>query len=165
MKTTLKAGSIFLKMAAVLLTLALAGPVAAKQLVPFSGSFQGVEIDVVQFPTISVDGSGSGIARHLGLFTMTWDLTVNIVSSSATGTFHFIAANGDSIFTEIVGQAEPTETPGVAHIVEINTITGGTGRFAGATGSFTVERLLDQTTGVTSGSFSGTIASPGAAKH
>jgi hypothetical protein len=165
MKATMKASSILLKMAAVLLTLALADPAAAKQLVPFKGSFQGVEIDVVQFPTILVDGSGTGIARHLGLFTVTWDLTVNLLDSSATGTFHFIAANGDSIFTEIVGQAEPTETPGVAHIVEINTITGGTGRFAGATGSFTMERLLDQMTGVTSGSFSESIASPGAAKH
>ena len=96
---------------------------------------------------------------------MTWDLTVNLSDSSATGTFHFIAANGDSIFTEIVGQAEPTGTPGVNHIVEINTITGGTGRFAGATGSFTLERLIDLTTGVTSGSFKGTITSPGAAKH
>lgn len=164
MKMSMKA-STYLTMAAVLLTLALADPAAAKELVPFHGSVQGVEIDVVQFPTLFVDGSGTGIASHLGRFTVTWDVTVNLLDSSATGSFHFTAANGDSIFTEIVGQAEPTETPGVAHIVEINTITGGTGRFAGATGSFTLERLLDQTTGFTSGSFNGTITSPGAAKH
>ena len=164
MKTSMKA-STYLTMAAVLLTLAIADPAAAKKLVPFHGSLQGTEVDVVQPPTLLVDGSGTGIANHLGLFTVTWDLTVNLSDSSATGTFHFIAANGDSIFTEIVGQAEPTETPGVNHIVEINTITGGTGRFAGATGSFTLERLIDLTTGVTSGSFKGTITSPGAANH
>ncbi|HTI40119.1 MAG TPA: hypothetical protein VL484_21330 [Vicinamibacterales bacterium] len=48
-------------------------------------------------------------------------------------------------------------------IVEKAAITGGTGRFAGATGTFTVERTLDLATLVTSGSFLGTIAVPGAA--
>jgi hypothetical protein len=55
-------------------------------------------------------------------------------------------------------------TPGVDRIVEINTITGGTGRFEGAKGPFTLERLLGVTTGFTSGSFQGTITSPGAAR-
>ena len=43
--------------------------------------------------------------------------------------------------------------------------TGGTGRFAGATGEFTVERLVDTATGETEGSFEGTISSPGAGKR
>jgi hypothetical protein len=72
-----------------------------------------------------------------------------------------IAANGDSIYTTIVGSSEPTGTPGVRSITEIDTITGGTGRFAGAQGSFIVERLVNQTD-FTSGSFHGTITPPGA---
>jgi hypothetical protein len=44
---------------------------------------------------------------------------------------------------------------------EVMTITGGTGRFADATGSFTLERVINLSTGVSSGSFSGTISSPG----
>ena len=50
-------------------------------------------------------------------------------------------------------------------IVEDATITGGTGRFAGATGSFTCERLYDTIEGTTTGSFEGTISTVGAGKH
>jgi hypothetical protein len=42
--------------------------------------------------------------------------------------------------------------------VESATITGGTGRFTSATGSFTVERLFDPSTNITTGTFDGTIA-------
>ena len=160
-KTTMKTimrTSIYLAMAAMFVTLALAGPAAAKKQVPFHGSIQGVEIDVVQPPaTLLVDGSGTGIATHLGRFTATYEVTVDLSDGSGIGSLQFIAANGDSIFTELLGQGTPTETPGINRIVEINTITGGTGRFAGATGSFIVERLIDLTTGVSFGSFSGTI--------
>ena len=154
--------SIYLPMAAILLTAALAGPaVADDKLVPFSGSLQAHES--ITFPgpgTLLADGSGEGIATHLGRFTLTWHFTVTTVG---TGPVHFIAANGDNIFTTAVGQSEPTSTPGVFRIMEVQTITGGTGRFANATGSFIVERLLDFNTGFTSGSFHGTITSPSAA--
>ena len=56
----------------------------------------------------------------------------------------------------------PTGTPGVLYIVETATITGGTGRFADATGSFTIERYYDTAAGTTTGSFEGTISPPGA---
>jgi hypothetical protein len=45
----------------------------------------------------------------------------------------------------------------VVSIVEVYTITGGTGRFADATGTFTLRSTLDQSTGVSSGTFSGAI--------
>jgi hypothetical protein len=163
MKTIMKT-NLYLAIAAMFLTAALAGPAAGKTQVPLNGSIQGIETEEFQGgTTVLIDGSGAGIATHLGRFTVTWTGTVDISNGSGIGSFHFIAANGDSIFTEDVGQATPTETPNVFHIVEINTITGGTGRFAGATGSFTLERLVDVTTGFTSGSFNGTITSPGAA--
>jgi len=103
----------------------LAGPAAAGKQVPFHGSIEGVEVDAVQGTTLLVDGSGTGIAVHLGRFTATWEATVNLLDNSGVGFFHFVAANGDRVETQHVGQAEPTGTPGVFQVVEINTITGG----------------------------------------
>jgi hypothetical protein len=150
---------------AILLTVALAGTVAAKQEVPFHGSLQGVEIDVPQGgppPTsLSVNGSATGIATHVGRFTVTYEVTVDLSNGSGVGSLQLIAANGDKIFTTLLGQGTPTGNPEISLIVEVNTITGGTGRFANATGTFTVERLVDLISGFTSGSFNGTISSPG----
>ena len=156
MKTITKT-ILYLQMTALLLTTALAGPAAAEKQVPFRGSIQAVETYDAQFPALFVDSSGTGKATHLGRFTVTSEFTVNLMSLAGSGNAHFIAANGDSLLTDLTGQANPTGDPDVLSIVETYTITAGTGRFAGATGSFTVERLLNTVTGVTSGSFEGTI--------
>ena len=160
--------SISLAVAAVLLTAFLAFPAAAQKLVPFQGSLQGLETDTPQGgpppTTLNADGNTTGIATLVGQFSFTYQLTVTLATATATGSGHLVAANGDSIYTTIAGTLETTPTPGVDSITEINTITGGTGRFAGAQGSFTVERLINLATGFTSGSFHGTITSPGTAR-
>src|SRR5437867_3084126 len=92
-KTNMKT-SIYLPMAAMFLTVALAGPAAAEKQIPFSGSVQGREIDVFQGPppgTLAVDGSGTGIATQLGQFTVTWKVTVDLSVGSGIGSYHFIA--------------------------------------------------------------------------
>ena len=154
--------------AALILTAALAVPVAAQKQVPFKGAMQGREIDTPQGgpppTTLLADGRTRGIATLVGQFSFTYQLTVTLANGTATGSAQLTAANGDSIFTTVAGSSEPTATPGVLSITEIDTITGGTGRFAGAQGSFTVERLVNLATGFTSGSFHGTITSPGAAR-
>jgi hypothetical protein len=156
----------YLSAAAALLIVTLAGPAVAQEQVPnFSGTIQGQETDAPPPPlTVSASIIGTGIASHLGqLQSFKFELTV--ANHTATGFGQFVAANGDRISTYIVGFLAPTSTPGVASITEIDTITGGTGRFMGAQGSFKVERLLN-TTGdnphFTSGSFQGTITFPGA---
>ena len=55
--------------------------------------------------------------------------------------------------------------PGVLYVVEMGEILGGTGRFANASGSFVVERLIDTVNLTTVGGFEGTISSPGASKR
>jgi hypothetical protein len=147
----------YLQMTALFLTASLASLVAAENEKPFRGSIQAVETLDVQFPTLFSHGSGTGQATHLGRFAVTYEFEINIPAATGTGPAHFVAANGDSVLTEVTGQAYPTADPDLSFIVETHTITGGTGRFAGATGSFTVERVINLVTGVTSGSFNGTI--------
>src|SRR5258707_1002405 len=146
--------SISLAVAAMLLTAALAVPAAAQKQLPFKGSLQGQETDTPQGgpppTTVIAEGSATGIATHVGQFSFTYQLTVNLANGTATGSAQLVAANGDSIDTTIIGSSDLTATPGFATITEINTITGGAGRFAGAQGSFTVERLVNLATGFTS---------------
>jgi hypothetical protein len=63
-----------------------------------------------------------------------------------TGTFDWFAANGDEIYGTFEGYLCPTETPGVFDNHETAEVTGGTGRFANATGHFELAGQLDFTT-------------------
>jgi len=148
---------------AALAALGLAGPVAAGEQVPFKGSLEGdVTVTPLTPPYVQVDVDATGNATHLGQFSLDIPHVVNRADRTAIGSYEFTAANGDTVFAEFTGLATPTAVPGVLYIEETATITGGTGRFAGATGSFTVERLYDTIAGTTIGSFEGTISSPGA---
>jgi hypothetical protein len=145
---------------AVVAVMGLAGPAAAGEQVPFKGSLEGVvTITPLAPPFVSVLVEATGEATHLGKFTLEIPHVVNRANSTAIGSYQFTAANGDTVFADFTGQATPTTTPGVLHIEETATITGGTGRFRGATGSFTVERWFDTVAGMTIGSFEGIISS------
>ena len=145
----------------VLATTAFAAPAAAKGPVPFKGSIQSVENTVFEPPaTLHIDANGSGNATHLGRYAVTYQVEVDNSTGMGVGSLTFVAANGDSIFADGLGQGNPSDVPGVNRIVERYTITGGTGRFTGATGSFTVERLLTLESGVSSGRFDGQIVIP-----
>ena len=153
---------VYLSAAMMILIVTLAVPAAAQKLVPFNGAIQGQETDTLGSPpTQFAHGDTTGIATLVGQLRFTYDLTINHSNGVGTGSGHLIAANGDNIYTTVAAQFSPTPTtPGVGSITDINTIIGGTGRFAGAQGSFTVERLVDflgENPHFTSGSFHGTI--------
>ena len=142
-----------------LAVLALVGPAAAGEQVPFKGSLEGVvTITPLTPPFVSVFIEATGKATHLGKFTLAIPHIVNRSNGTAIGSYEFTAANGDALFADFTGHSMPTATPGVLYIVEIATITGGTGRFAGASGGFTCERYFDTTTDETYGSFEGTVS-------
>ena len=148
---------------AVVVVLGLTGPVAAGEQVPFKGSLGGdVERTFIPGnpPLVLVEVEGTGKATQLGRFTFSAPHYVNLATRTATGSYQFTAANGDMVFADFTGQATPIGG-GVLYIEETATITGGTGRFAGATGNFVVERLYDTVADTTVGSFEGTISTPG----
>jgi hypothetical protein len=133
-----------------------ASAAAAKE-VPFKGSSVAFETSVAQFPTLFVDGTGSGNASHLGRFTMSYNFEVDLLTFVGIGTAQFTAANGDQLFTEVIGVGTDPAIDPVSTIVGTHTITGGTGRFEGASGSFTELRLLNTITGESTSDFEGVI--------
>ena len=141
--------------------LVFAAPVAARDQVPFKGRLDGVSAVAPRTPPfVSVNIEGSGQATHLGNFEVSIPHVANRSNGAAAGSFVFTAANGDTLTADFIGQATPTDVPGVRSIVATATITGGTGRFAGATGSFVSDRVADHVTGIVSDSFEGTISTP-----
>ena len=156
--------NIYLPMAAMILAAALAVPAAAQNQVPFKGALQGHDTDLSSTSTtVTVLTMGTGIGSLVGQFLFTQTVTVEFATGHDTGSAQWFAANGDSITTTITGSGEMIE-PGLFSIEDVHTITGGTGRFAGAQGSFTVKRLASGKAFLTSGSFDGTITPPGAAQ-
>ena len=123
---------------------------------PLRGTVNAVETGQVVFPSRFLDRNGTGTATQLGRYTEHVVMTINIPTLSSMGAATFTAANGDTLTASVVGQATRTG-PTALSIVEDYTITGGTGRFADATGTFTLHSTLNQTTGVSTGTFSGAI--------
>ena len=101
---------------------------------PFKGTYEGLETVVT--PTHHhLDATGN--ATHLGRFTVTADWT--LAPTGGVGTSTWTAANGDEFFTSFRRSGVPA--PPTITFTEIHTITGGSGRFADASGTFTVVQI------------------------
>jgi hypothetical protein len=155
-------------LAALLMVMSASVVLADVKTVPFKGTFDARDTGVVQFPTLLINGGGAGTASHLGRFNFTYTTKVDLTNALSSGTIQLVAANGDVINCVSVGRGEPTDTPNLTRVIQLVTITGGTGRFQGATGAFTSDALLvdDPITGIglSSGSLKGTISTPGSTK-
>ena len=118
---------------------------------PFRGSLT-TEADLVPPNPLAVV-TGGGHVTHLGQITVAMTAIVDFATSTSTGTFTFTATNGDELSGTFVGVGVNVE-PNVARLTEVATITGGTGRFQGATGTFTMVRFdtIDFATGHSTGS-------------
>jgi hypothetical protein len=144
------------QLSAVLAAPSFAGP-SAPDSTSISGTFSGTG-------TPSTDDSPavwtiSGTASHLGRFTAEMDLTVTPDLSGAFGTIELVAANGDTLFGDVEGVAT-FMPPATLLIEESITITGGTGRFEGVTGSLESVRLADISSPIlasSSGAFTGEL--------
>jgi hypothetical protein len=125
----------FKVLTAVLAALALSWPAAAAgQQVPFKGQSSGVVTTVGFDPVAGIEYTrltGEGQATHLGRFTVTGYVAIDVAAGLVQGTFTLTAANGDMLFLLMAGGGiDPTHGFGTF------TVVGGTGRFQGATGRY-----------------------------
>ena len=100
---------------------------------PFKGTYEGLETVLTVPSHHHLDATGN--ATHLGRFTVTADWTVTMAGAIETSST-WTAANGDELFTRFTRHG--VFVPPTATFTETHTITGGTGRFATASGTFTV---------------------------
>jgi hypothetical protein len=93
-------------------------------------------------PLLLESYQGGGTATHVGNYTIVNSHCLNLVTGALTGgSFVKTAANGDQLFGTYVGSASVIQPPSPIGIFSISgtvTFTGGTGRFAGATGTTTM---------------------------
>jgi hypothetical protein len=143
----------FSVLAAFLVALALSVPaLAAGQSVPFKGRSSGT-VTPVGFDQAAgilyAHVEGQGQATHLGRFTQTGDAAVDVATGNAGGTWMLTAANGDQLFLDFEAIPTSDSTHGLAAF----TIVGGTGRFQGATGSYTQTIVFTTTPGTPGSTF------------
>jgi hypothetical protein len=154
-------------MTAIFLTVALVSSAVEAGVIRINGTIAGSESGA-PFPDPAegfyVNGSVTSTDTQLGPFTMFYSVIVDFAFSGtppgAPGASSLVvgdAANGDSILTCFFGNNAGLCDNGDLHIVDPVTIIGGTGRYAGARGSLTLDQCSNLATGETSGTISGTI--------
>lgn len=162
---------VALLLLATILGVVSARPVWAAEEVPFRGTFvTSTHAAVPCGPmTFCIELAGSGAATHLG-----WtELLKNSVSTRTTEScpggaintymadITLTAASGDTI--TMSGSGTVCEGPGGVTATGTYTITGGTGRFSGASG--TIEESLERVGANVYVILAGTISPPGSLKH
>ena len=137
--------------------------VSAGDLVPFKGIVSGTVTSVTPIDQCHqlAEAVNGGNALHMGRFTGTAEFVLDVCDLTYVGSYVFTAANGDSISGPFSGSLTPTDVPGVFDNTEIAFITSGTGRFAGATGTFNLGGQIDLNTGTFSLPWQGTISNGG----
>jgi hypothetical protein len=160
-------------LALVIFALAALGPsplAAAPPSVPYQAS--GPEWVVHEAPhpdcglgRLKVEVEGTGQASHLGQYTVVRRHCFNLATFTIEdGAFEQTAANGDRLWGTYTGytagvlQFGPDGSPVVIIIESPTTITGGTGRFANATGAGTTTGIFNLATESGEFTFSGQLA-------
>jgi hypothetical protein len=136
-------------------------PVSAGVQVPFRAAYSGT-ITFTSPSTATL--SAAGVATHLGAATAHGILASAPSASCDDGLsigIHDIlaAANGDQVAITVMLEACPT-APGVVQASGTYVVTGGTGRFTGASGGGDYVGVADFNTGRFSCALTGTISHP-----
>jgi hypothetical protein len=136
---------------------------------PFHANFITQVETVLEFPFLHVTVNSRGQATYMGRTTaFTDDQVVNLIDGSGTATYTLTGANDDTLVLALVVPVGGTiNVDGGVIFSGSYTITGGTGRFDGATGSGVfggTGLFLTETDGIGAFAVVGTISSPGGLK-
>jgi hypothetical protein len=103
------------------------------------------EILEVNPPILRQRDYGTCQLSHLGRTGFDGILEINVVLGTQTGTRTFTAANGDELYATVAGTGAPIG-PGLIGFSATFTFTGGTGRFANASGTAQGNGVANQMT-------------------
>jgi hypothetical protein len=112
---------IYVSIAAMILTAALGVPAAAQTsctgFAPgcFKGTFQGQDAHDTLPPgatSVVIRTTATGVGTRLGRFSLNREVTGNLLNFTAAGSAQWVAANGNSIYTTVVGQADSRKPRG-----------------------------------------------------
>lgn len=155
-------------LAAVAGILAVAPFPANADVLSFTGSVTGLSALVGADPTCAplqfrsrIDPATTVGTSSLGSFTYSTSTCLSPGGASSFGTF-IIDFGVDALSGTFDGGSTPTATPGISDTSWLFTILGGTGRFAGASGTFDGTGISDARTRPTHVSidFAGSIDAP-----
>lgn len=129
---------------------------------PFSGNFTALNMTVTEPPCITGyvrrHAEGSGNALHFGNCQAVVDHCFSYSTGMVIdGNGKMTAANGDYLNCVYNGFVVPISGTTQANITLLYKITGGTGKYDGATGAMIVYAVQDMITGVATCTFEGAI--------
>lgn len=148
----------------VLVALALPMSATAGGQIPLNGSETGTFrlLGPCETGGLALEVTGTGHATFIGSYTGHYRECFDPATGAVTGgSFTLTAENGDTLYGTYAGQAVPSganvsyDDPGV--------ITGGTGRFAGASGIANTAGVANLATGEYQGTISGSVSTPASA--
>jgi len=163
-RTPLRRGFLLIPLVLACFAVFISTPAIAADQVPFNASFT-TEFTTEFVPPfyLRVFVTGEGNASHMGRTSaVTTDQLINLTDGTGTATYTLTAANTDTVLVAI--SAHNTNIPGGVMFEGDYAVTGGTGRFDGATGSGFIAGSAFNTgpnAGVGSFSLAGTISHPG----
>jgi hypothetical protein len=145
----------------VLVALALPMYATAGDQMPLNGSETGTFqlLGPCETGGLALEVTGTGHATFIGRYTGRYRECFDPATGAVTnGSFTLTAENGDTLYGTYAGQAAPAganvsyDDPGV--------ITGGTGRFTGASGNANTTGVANLATGEYQGTISGSVSTP-----
>ena len=114
---------------------------------PFRGPSWGTTVSAVEFPIVHNVFTGTARLTGLGHAQVVYPHDWNLIDKSVNGSMTITAANGDELYASVTGTALFRPDGLIADLDQFGVIEGGTGRFDGAEGSFSIIGTITRATG------------------